>query len=549
MAAIQGQNQIQDFLRALFKRRWQVGVPALLVATFGACFAVIVPKTYKLWTRIEISETRLEPDSRQRNPQEMAAKREAANAKEHVQNYVRVREIVERNPGLWPEYVNADEAGKQEFLNGTILKNLWAVPIDKKSSSGSIFVDIQYSDAIPERAAKFLADIADDWLQDVFDEEDQQLRTQRETYREMADEAQKRFDQVHDRFTKQAKQLDLDPMRLLQESSRSREEPTDWSFRERDGAKSKLNDVLLDLNKAQKELELRRERHEAEPEEISEWQLLSRANLTETIVKERAKLEGLEQELAKIKPDHSRYRRLQEEIDTRRTAIEELENGSGEARVERSAPNPRKKELLLAVQEQEILVKRLDGERSYLDGKVQSLEEETRQRTGQYKELYALRNEVEIALEHLNDAKRDLLSKEASIQLYEESPPAWRVTQPPTRSSASVQPNPAFLIAFAVAAGLALGVGLAVLSEYARSSYRTVADLASVMNVPVLGAIETIVTRQERRRRQASRALAGLSTAVIVGGVSWITWMWDRAPERLPVEVQDAIEQLRSAFK
>jgi hypothetical protein len=97
--------------------------------------------------------------------------------------------------------------------------------------------------------------------------------------------------------------------------------------------------------------------------------------------------------------------------------------------------------------------------------------------------------------------------------------------------------------------GLALGMGLAILSEYARSSYRTVADLATVMSVPVLGAIETIVTRKERRSLQLSRAMGGLSTALIVGSLGWVTYLWHSAPERLPLEVQDTIERLRSVLK
>jgi hypothetical protein len=100
-----------------------------------------------------------------------------------------------------------------------------------------------------------------------------------------------------------------------------------------------------------------------------------------------------------------------------------------------------------------------------------------------------------------------------------------------------------------VVGGLALGIGLASLAEFARSSYRSVGELASVMSVPVLGAIDTIVTRRERRRLQLSRALAGLSTAMIVGTIGWITWLWHSSPDRLPLQLQDAIEQLRSALK
>src|SRR5206468_4014668 len=53
MAGIQGPNQLVDLLRALKRRRYQVIVPALLVATLGIAFAVIVPKRYRVSTRIE----------------------------------------------------------------------------------------------------------------------------------------------------------------------------------------------------------------------------------------------------------------------------------------------------------------------------------------------------------------------------------------------------------------------------------------------------------------------------------------------------------------
>src|SRR5262245_4917435 len=108
MAGLQGQNQLLDFLRALRKRRWQVFVPALLISTLGGSFAVIVPKRYELKTRIEINQSpRLGPDSQDRNPQEAAVRREAPSASDHIVNYNRVKEIIERNPAMWPEYVRA----------------------------------------------------------------------------------------------------------------------------------------------------------------------------------------------------------------------------------------------------------------------------------------------------------------------------------------------------------------------------------------------------------------------------------------------------------
>ena len=94
-------------------------------------------------------------------------------------------------------------------------------------------------------------------------------------------------------------------------------------------------------------------------------------------------------------------------------------------------------------------------------------------------------------------------------------------------------------------AGLALGLSVAVVAEYARDCYRTASDLADVMAVPVLGSIGTIVTRIEARRRFVRRATVGLSTLVIVAGLGWMTWMWHATPERLPLTMLEAIESFR----
>ncbi len=549
MAGIQGPNQLLDFARVILKRRWQICVPALLVSALGLCIAVIVPKRYKLSTKIEINETRVEPDSRLKNPQEMAAKREALNAPEHIRHYNRVQEIVDRNPRLWPEYVVADENEKQEILR-TILDNLQANPQDKKNSSGSIFVTITYSDPDRERAAKFLKDLSEDWLLDVLDQDRQQLRHERDSFKELADLAQKQYDEKSSEFTRLALQLDMDPDRILTQGASGREDTSDWHYRTRDEAKSEQVNIETELGSARRELVLMNERYEAEPDQVSEMDAVKGVDRTELIRQKGVALNDLEESRAKITPNNSGWKKLTASIDELRAEIQDLEDEErGDSLVERMVPNPQKKAILLEMREQENLVKRLDGALAFQLERVKRLEEETRARTQHKERLEKLRNELQLAQANLNDRRQLLAVKEASVRILEESPKPWAIAQPPVLGSASVTPNPWMIIAFSVVAGLALGVGLVVLQEYARSSYRSISDLASVMNVPVLGAIETIVTRRERRRRQAGRALAGLSTAVIVGGLCWITWMWHSAPERLPVEVQGAIERLRSALR
>src|SRR5688572_3380817 len=169
MAGPQGPNQLLDLLRALKRRRYQVVVPALLVASLGIAFAVMVPKRYRLNTRIEISDrTRVEFDQNLKNPQNVAIRREAPSASDHIRNFSRIKAVIEASLAQWPEYVKApSDLERGEFITQRILKNLSAQPSTKDPKGGSIFIDVVFSDEDRERAAKFLKDLSESWLMEM----------------------------------------------------------------------------------------------------------------------------------------------------------------------------------------------------------------------------------------------------------------------------------------------------------------------------------------------------------------------------------------------
>ena len=95
----------------------------------------------------------------------------------------------------------------------------------------------------------------------------------------------------------------------------------------------------------------------------------------------------------------------------------------------------------------------------------------------------------------------------------------------PTPSS----PNRLLIIVMGLIAGLALGVGSAVLAEAADSSFRMVRDVQSTLSIPVLAAIPEIILESDRalRRRIALRNMLAASLVVVVclaGGA--VTYMY-----------------------
>ena len=119
------------------------------------------------------------------------------------------------------------------------------------------------------------------------------------------------------------------------------------------------------------------------------------------------------------------------------------------------------------------------------------------------------------------------------------------IAQEPEASETPTEPNPALIVAVFLLLGLIIGLGTAVLGEFASNGFRSVHDLRNVMNVPVLGTINAIVTRAEARRLRARRTIVGLSSAIVLGSVLWITWIWYSQPDRLPLGVFETIESFR----
>lgn len=542
-------NQIVEFLHALRRRRYQVLVPALIVATVGICFAVIVPKTYKISTRIQINESRIEPEFRRVNPQESGVRREAASAYDHVVHYGRVKEIIDQNLPQWPEYVQARTEQERQLFLKQVMKRLWASPANTNQKNGTIFVDISYSDEDPERAARFLDELSESWLIAVFESDRTALRDEIRQLQEIVDEQSQSLDDAQKHLTNQQKMLGADPTAKSGDSRRG-EERGDWYFRALDGARSELEDVEDDLRTAQFEEQQLRSRFENEEETIPEPLPPEKRGPNVQLARLEAELEELETQLADLLPAHSRYKKLSREADKLREEISALSQVEEDpAQQFLFKPNPLKGQYELDLRKKEDEVGRLADRALALRARIGELEEQTLGRTQQYQDLDNLVSRVVEARGLLAETNKQLEDRKKSLLMLETSPRPWTIAQPPVPSSASVTPNPWLLGAVGVFLGLALGMGLAILSEYARSSYRTVSDLAAVMSVPVLGAIETIVTRRERRSLQLSRALGGLSTALIVGSLGWITYLWHTSPERLPLEVQDAIERLRSALK
>jgi uncharacterized protein involved in exopolysaccharide biosynthesis len=536
-------GQIFEFLRVLRRRYWQIVLPALFVLTIGSAFAVIVPKKYVVDTRIEIRESRNERDYLLRNPQETATAREIYNIEEHIRHFNRVRRIVEQDQKLWPEYVKADNVVRTDIIK-TIIKNIEVGVVAKNKQEGSTFVDIKYRDIEPQRAEEFLRKLTDAWIDDVVTRDLNKMKSERDVLQNQVRETQEEFNVAARKYIKLAQRMGVSPGQPLQDGSRAGAQAADWHFSERDQQKSEREDVYANMLVAQRELGSLEERFDKEPEERREVKYEKPKSFASNIASIEQQKLAYRNEQRRLKPANSTYKKLESKIQELDDAMQEMLLLEREGTFnEEWVPNEKREALRKQRDDKKHMVTGLVARLESLDTSISDFERETSQRTEDYGLLIELAEERGRMEGELTAVKARLSEKDQALGIMDQAyGQPFEIARPPVAGRRPTEPNPMFIIAFSLFIGLALGFAIALLLEYGKNSYRTVYDLASVTTVPVLGSIGMIVTRAEARRGYVRKSLVGASSAVLLGGVSWLTWVWHAAPDKLPVEVLKAIE-------
>ena len=102
----------------------------------------------------------------------------------------------------------------------------------------------------------------------------------------------------------------------------------------------------------------------------------------------------------------------------------------------------------------------------------------------------------------------------------------FRIVDPPRLAERPFSPNRPQLYSLGLVAGLAIGMALLVLLEYRDKSVRTEADAVTVLALPVLAMVPSLTTAAERlRARQRRRTLSAGAATSVVAGAAVILWV------------------------
>ncbi len=539
-------GQIQELGRVLARRRWQILLPALYVFVLAGACAVLVPKKRVYQTRIEIQERRNPEDYELKDPQEAAPVRELTNIDQHIRHYNRVQGIVESSK-LWPGFGLLAPQEQQQRI-AAILDDIDVDLLEKAKNQGSTFVDILYRDVDPARAEAFLVLLADTWIEALREEDLATLKRELQTLREAEKESWSKRQEAFSKYADLAREMGLNPADPPDVRSQTAEPVRDFQFDQRDHLRREREATQRSLERSRFELSLLEKRHAEEPSSIPRPPIERAERNRAEIERLQDEIEGLRADLERLTPKNRNYARLQGEIAERELELEELLEPEAAVASPVSDPNPFKEDLRKRRDEKAAEVASLEKSEKLLAQDVRDYENKIEQRTEDYARLMLFWSTSEELTRQHELAWSKVVEKAGALQqmeaIYGHRP--YESVSPPRELG--VEPNAIALTAFGLLAGLALGLVTALFLEYGRNAYRSVGDLTAVMALPVLGSVGRIVTRAEARRARLRRGVVGLSSVAILGSVVWITGVWMLAPHLLPVDLERAIEGLRSLW-
>lgn len=544
---VEARGQVEEFLDVLGRRRWQIVIPAAFVLAFGIAFATIVPKKIVVSTRVELKESFVGRGTWSEDPVEAATAREIGNVENHVKHTGRIRSVIEEQGDLWAEYVELDDVGRYDYVR-TVRRNIGVTILEKTKAEGSTFLEISYADVDGARAEHFLNRLREVWIQDVVERDRQRVTRERDILQNRVEDSESTWKDHNQNFFELAKEMGIDPSQPISSSVQREEDPV---YRELLDLQTRRDGAEADHLTAQEELTDLRRMWEEEPPEIEKE--VSEAGFTadDEVLALELDIERLRGEQEGMRPANSQHRAIEREIRKLEARIEKARTLEREGTVRTDwVHNTRKDELATAVDVKEAAVRALGQRFRTLDEQLRRKRQEQDKRVDDYHDLFALAADRSDAESIMTIAREALAEKVTLLELMDKAyGRPFEIVEMPQAAGSPSEPNPWVIVAFTLVGGLALGLVLSLATEYGGNSFRTVADVSRLMTVPVLGVVSTILTRADRRRYRARRALVALSSLVVIAGILALTWTWANRPDTLPLGLQRAIDDLRMQLR
>lgn len=540
---LESQNQLLELLDMLKRRLWWILLPALIVISIGSAVIVFLPKKYEVKAQVKIEEQRVDDPGKLANNQKgTATQREIQNAQYQVLQSDRIISILQDFD--WQDYREKDDAERWEYTQ-RVQRNIKVQVLAKASDVGSTYIDIYYKDTDPDRAETFLNALALRWQQDLQEGDIENLQRDLATTKALLDEHEQSLLGVERQISEKQQELEIFPS-----ANPTTGRDQDPLLERRQELEAQRDLLDLELGAAEIRLEDLRKDYEQEPSNQALSALASAAAGGEAAKGLSLQIEVKKLALTKLKPGNSKYKALSDEIRTlelQKAKLLELEQTAAPEAV--SLPNPRKEDLRRQVEAQERELKAGAAKLADLDQQIDELTDKLRRRSDGMAQIHKLEHELKAHQDALAKANEKHENIRTNLRLLESRDKPYSIVEPARAPKAPTEPNVFLLSAFVAIAGLGLGLALALGVEFTQAGFRSPGEAVRALSVPVLGVIDAISTRPERRRRRANRLVVGLSGSLLIGSFAWFAWAWTAKRELLGTDLALWLTEVQEKLK
>ncbi|MBI5432212.1 MAG: hypothetical protein HZA52_05205 [Planctomycetes bacterium] len=540
-------GQLQDFLAILKRRAWQIVIPCAIGVAVGTFVVSVMPKSYMVQTQLEVHE--MTPPIGGRGFEATAIAREVANAGAMIRAPERVRSVVEKQE--WEDYAGLSREEQFEYINKLIARIGVPQPLVSKNQQGSQFIRVTYTDSEPQRAAQFLNDLREAYVRDMVSRGRENAKSDRDKLQELRKEKEQNFLEATRRLTDLNKKYKLSVTQPSPGSNRER--PEDPLFTLRNTTESNLNIAKQNQKVEKAKNEQLREQLEREPEEVPEQLVSSGVTVDQRVAEIDTQIATINKEIKDkgLLPANSAYQRLQ---DTIRNLEEQKKQilglGTASSIVTNYVHNKKRDALRDRLSDSDQQLAGLDATVTTLEANLKDLNARVMELADVYREVNGLSQDCQNAT-IAYAAADEAYQRQKDFYEYISGPPGnpFEVierAEPPREPTSPIVP---MVITMYGVIGLGLGLATSVLAEFGRNAFRSVGDVSRSMSVPVLGAVNEIVTRSELRNRTVRRAAVGLASMVLIGSVLWMTWAFANRQDLLSADLRDAIHSLQEKLR
>ncbi len=531
---IESQGQLQEFLGILKRRKWQVLLPASIVLAFAIAAAVIVPKKYVARTQIELRQVGVSISTK-----------DSSSAVFQLRAIERIQRILKERQNA--EFLSLSIQDQNEFVT-RVQSDIRVTPAPGATGTSS-FVNIEYMDVSREWALEFLSALSKDWIDDV---------VTRDRHK-----AEDEYDKLSREKGKLKLQLDgleqeLSDLKGRHNLSATQPPPGSGSARNEDAVFKRLTDaqdqlmaahLKVDTQKAK--LDLLQRQVDQMPPTVKEESTIAGASNDAELADIDKQIQDLMDKNANLKPAASGWPKYQSELKKLNKQHDDIKAHKTRSTTEvKGVDNPEIKPLKVELSALQLTLAESNMAVKHLEADVKDLQAQLAERTDVYLKLNELEGSAGRVRASLEDTEKRFNEKlQQSVQLSSPQANPFSITEPAHVGSKPTEPNPWLIMSFGLVFGLGLGLGIALVAEYSRNCFRSVADISRVMVVPVLGSIGTILTRRQRRVTLVRRTVVGMSSVALVAAILFVTWAWASHAQYLSQDLRDAIEHLRSKLR